>query len=110
MATVCRCPDRFKQLYNRIVDRFARSESCRRAKCYLLGLLDRVACKNGWQLAKATGETNQQGTQRLLNSTDWETDIVRDDLQEYMVEHLEAEQSGLLVVDEASFLKREKRA
>jgi SRSO17 transposase len=110
LDAVGRCSGRFEELYGRIARRFARSESRHRAKRYLLGLLDRVERKNGWQLAEATGETNPQGTQRLLNSADWDADEVRDDLREYVVEHLGDEESGLLIVDETGFLKKGEKS
>ena len=69
------------------------------------GLLDRVERKNGWQLAEHPGETGPQGVQRLLNAADWDVDAVRDDLQQYVVEHL-ADPDGVLVVDETGFLKK----
>ena len=37
--------------------------------------------------------------QRLLNSAKWDADAVRDDLREYVVEHLADEASGVLIVD-----------
>jgi SRSO17 transposase len=102
--------ERFEELYGRIAGHFARSESRHRAKRYLLGLLDRVERKNGWQLAEATGETNPQGTQRLLNSADWDADAIRDDLREYVVEHLADDDSGVLIVDETGFLKKGEKS
>jgi SRSO17 transposase len=75
-------------------------------KRYLLGLLGRVERKNGWQLAQAIGEDEPLGVQRLLNSAKWDTDAVRDDLREYVVEHLADEQSGVLIADETGFLKK----
>lgn len=101
---------RFEELYSRIARHFSRSESRHRVKRYLFGLLDRVERKNGWQLAEATGETNPQGTQRLLNSADWDADAVRDDLREYVVEHLADEDSGVLIVDETGFLKKGEKS
>jgi SRSO17 transposase len=66
--------------------------------------------KNGWQLtelavAELAGEKNPDGIQRLLNNALWEADAVRDDLWEYVVEHL-GEQNAVLVVDETGFLKK----
>lgn len=101
---------RFEELHSRIARHFSRSESRHRVKRYLFGLLDRVERKNGWQLAEATGETNPQGTQRLLNSADWDADAVRDDLREYVVEHLADEDSGVLIVDETGFLKKGEKS
>jgi SRSO17 transposase len=95
-----------EELHRRIAGRFARSEARERVKRYLLGLLGRVERKNGWQLAEVIGETDPQGVQRLLNSARWDADLVRNDLREYVVEHLGDEQSGVLIADETGFLKK----
>jgi SRSO17 transposase len=80
-----------EELHQRIAGRFARSEARERVQRYLTALLGRVERKNGWQLAQAIGETDpQEGVQRLLNSAKWDADAVREDLREYVVEHLEA--------------------
>jgi SRSO17 transposase len=92
-------------LHARIAGRFRRSEARERAKRYLAGLLDRVERKNGWQLAEHLGESGPQGVQRLLNAADWDVDAVRDDLRDYVVEHLGAP-DGVLIVDETGFLKK----
>ena len=76
-----------------------------RARRYLAGLLDRVDRKNGWQLAEHLGEQGPQGVQRLLNAAHWDADAVRDDLRDYVVEHL-GTPDGVLVVDETGFLKK----
>jgi SRSO17 transposase len=95
-----------EELQRRIAGRFARSEARERVKRYLLGLLGREERKNGWQLAEAIAETDPQGIQRLLNSARWDADLVREDLREYVVEHLGDEQSGVLITDETGFLKK----
>ncbi len=92
-------------LHGRIAKRFRRSEARERAKRYVAGLLDRIERKNGWQLAEHLGERGPQGVQRLLNTADWDTDAVRDDLRAYVVEHL-GDRSGVLIVDETGFLKK----
>jgi SRSO17 transposase len=61
--------------------------------------------KNGWQLAEAIGERDPQGVQRLLNSAKWEADAVRDDLRDYVLEHL-GDPSGVLVLTEMGFPKK----
>ena len=96
----------FGELHRRIGHRFCRSEARERARRYLLGLLGRVERKNGWQLAEAIGQRDPQGVQRLLNSAKWDADEVRDDLREYIVEHLGDEESGVFIVDETGFLKK----
>jgi len=92
-------------LHARIAGRFHRVEARERAKRYLLGLLDRVERKNGWQLAEQLGEAGPQGVQRLLNAAVWDEDAVRDDLRSYLVEHL-GNPEGVLIVDETGFLKK----
>jgi len=77
---------------------------------YLGALLDRVERKNGWQLAEAIGDVGPQGVQRLLNNAKWDADLVRNDLREYIVEHLADERSGLLIVDETGFLKKGQKS
>jgi SRSO17 transposase len=73
---------------------------------YLRGLLGRVERKNGWQLAEAIGDADPQGVQRLLNAAKWDADLVREDLRDYVVEHLGDEDSGVLIVDDTGFLKK----
>lgn len=79
----------------------------RRSPAYLKGLLSPVKRKNGWQLAELAGEKNPAGIQRLLNNALWAADLVRDDLREYVVEHL-GEEGAVLVIDETGFLKKGK--
>ena len=98
------------ELHERIGHRFSRSEPRERVKRYLLGLLGRVERKNGWQMAEAIGEQDPQGVQRLLNSAKWDADAVRDDLREYVVEHLGDEETGILIVDETGFLKKGEKS
>ncbi len=93
-------------LHARIAHRFARAEVRERARRYVAGLLDRVARKNGWQLAEAIGECGAKGVQRLLNATAWDADAVRDDLRDYVVDYLGDAASGILIVDETGFLKK----
>ena len=97
-------------LHRRIGHRFARSEARERVKRYLVGLLGRVERKNGWQLAEAIGEKDPQGVQRLLNSAQWDADEVREDLREYVIEHLGEEATGVLIVDETGFLKKGEKS
>jgi SRSO17 transposase len=99
----------FDAFHARIAGRFRRVEARERAKGYLLGLLDRVERKNGWQLAEQLGEAGPQGVQRLLNAAAWDEDAVRDDLRSYVVEHL-GDPAGVLIVDETGFLKKGRKS
>ncbi len=85
--------------------RFHRAEPRRRALDYLKGLLAPVERKHGWQLAEQAGDATPDGVQRLWYNYRWAADLVRDDLQDYVVEHL-ADADGVLVVDETGFLKK----
>jgi len=92
-------------LHDRIARHFVRSEPRGRALAYLTGLLSNVERKNGWQLAEYIGDATPDGVQRLLNSYEWDADLVRDDLRSYVVEHL-SDPHSVLVVDETGFLKK----
>jgi SRSO17 transposase len=93
-------------LHGRIAHRFARVEVRERVRRYLVGLLDRIERKNGWQLAEAIGEFGAKGVQRLLNAATWDAEMVRDDLRGYVIEHLGDDASGILIIDETGFLKK----
>jgi SRSO17 transposase len=98
--------DAVAELHSRIAYRFARSEVRERARRYLIGLLERVERKNGWQLAEAIGETGPRGVQRLLSAATWDADAVRDDLRAYVVDHLGDPTSGVLIIDDTGFVKK----
>jgi SRSO17 transposase len=110
LAAIARCAEAWAELHAKIGHRFARAEARERAGRYLAGLLERVERKNGWQLAEAIGETEPRGVQRLLSAAAWDTDGVRDDLRDYVVDHLADEATGVLIVDETGFLKKGKKS
>lgn len=93
------------EVHARIAPRFARSEPRERVLAYVRGLLAPLEKKNSWTLAEQAGEAIPDGMQRLLAYADWDADAVRDDVREYVVEHL-ADPTGVLVVDETGFLKK----
>ena len=97
------------EVHARIASRFSRSEPRERVAAYLRGLLAPLERKNGWTLAEQAGEANPDGMQRLLATADWNPDRVRDDLREYVVEHL-GDPGAVLVVDETGFLKKGSRS
>jgi SRSO17 transposase len=89
----------------RLSAHFARSEVRGRAQDYLRGLLSEAKRKNGWQLAEVAGNATPYGIQHLLGRANWDADAVRDDLREYVLEHLAGGES-VLVIDETGFLKK----
>ena len=84
---------------------FARSEVRQRARDYLHGLLSAAERKNSWQLAEVAGNATPYGLQHLLGRANWDADALRDDLREYVLEHLAGDES-VLVVDETGFIKK----
>jgi SRSO17 transposase len=99
-----------EDLHTRIVRRFRRAEVKERVGRYLGGLLAEISRKNSWQMAEVIGEAQPRGTQRILGGSRWEADGVRDDLRDYVVEHLGDERSGVLIVDETGFLKKGEKS
>ncbi len=94
-----------ERVWGRVRPRFARAEARVRCRRYVAGLLGAAERKNGWQLAEAAGEATPHGMQELLNRAVWDADAVRDDLRDYVVEHL-GDPAAVLIVDETGFLKK----
>lgn len=92
-----------------IAPRFARAEPRSNAVAYVRGLLADEERKNSWTLSERAGQTTPDAMQRLLSTTDWDPDGVRDDLLRYVSEHLGSNE-GILVVDETGFLKKGTRS
>jgi SRSO17 transposase len=90
---------------NRLSDHFARSEVRQRAQDYLRGLLSEAERKNSWQLAEVAGNSTPYGIQHLLGRASWDADALREDLREYVIEHL-ADSESCLIVDETGFIKK----
>jgi SRSO17 transposase len=97
------------RVHARIAGRFTRSEPRARAREYVSGLVAGLERKNGWTLAEQAGEVSPDGMQRLLRRADWDVDGVRDDVRDYVVEHL-GDRSGVLIVDDTGFLKKGVRS
>ncbi len=85
--------------------RFVRSEPRRNALGYVRGLLSDEERKNSWTLSERAGHGTPDGMQRLLSTTDWDPDAVRDDLFTYVKRHL-GDPDGILIIDETGFLKK----
>ena len=105
VAEVARWAEGIVRVHECIAGRFRRPEPRKRALEYLKGLLSPVERKNGWQLAEQAGDATPYGVQHLLSTYIWDADLVRDDLRDYVVEHL-GDANRVLVVDETGFLKK----
>jgi SRSO17 transposase len=93
------------RLHARIAGRFGRAEPRARVREYVSGLVAGLERKNGWTLAEHAGEACPDGMQRLLRRTDWDVNGVRDDVRDYVVEHV-GDADGVLIADDTGFLKR----
>jgi SRSO17 transposase len=97
------------ELHARIAPRFARAEPRRRVLGFLKGIMSEIPRKNGWQLAEQAREAVPYGMQRLLSGACWDENLVRDDLRNYVYEHL-GTPDGILVIDETSFPKKGEKS
>jgi SRSO17 transposase len=93
------------ELLGRVAGRFARADLRRRARAFVRGLLSELPSKNCWTIAEHAGDPNPDGMQHLLARAVWDHDKVRDDLRDYVVEHL-GDPEAVLVVDETGDLKK----
>jgi SRSO17 transposase len=80
-------------------------EPRRHAKALVLGLLADLPRKNCWTLAEHAGQATPDGLQHLLAGAVWDHDKVRDDIRDWLLEHL-ADPQAVLVVDETGDLKK----
>ncbi|MFK0223823.1 IS701 family transposase [Streptomyces vinaceus] len=93
-----------ESVFERVAGRFARADLRWRMRDYLRGLLAPLARKNGWQLAEYAGHRTPDGFQRLLNSSVWDADALRDDVRDYVAGKLGP--GGVLIIDDTGFIKK----
>jgi SRSO17 transposase len=93
------------ELLARVAGRFARVEPRRRVRAFVLGLLADLPRKNCWTIAEHAGEATPDGMQHLVERAVWDTDGVRDDLRDYVIDHL-GDPDAVLVVDETGDVKK----
>ncbi len=93
------------ELLGRVAGRFGRVDLRWRARAFVRGLLADLPRKNCWTIAEHAGDASPDGMQHLLGRAVWDQDTVRDDIRDYVVEHL-GEDEAVLVVDETGDLKK----
>jgi SRSO17 transposase len=93
------------ELLGRVAGRFGRVEPRRHARAFVLGLLADLPRKNCWTIAEHAGDPSPDGMQHLLGRVVWDEDAVRDDVRDYVVEHL-GDPEATLVIDETGDLKK----
>ncbi|MFD8501113.1 IS701 family transposase, partial [Amycolatopsis sp. NPDC059657] len=89
----------------RVAGRFHRVESRRRAARFVHGLLTELPRVNCWTIAEQVGDRTPDGMQHLLSRATWDADGVRDDLRDFVVEHL-GDTDVVLVLDETGDVKK----
>jgi SRSO17 transposase len=95
----------FDGLMGRIAGRFGRVEPRRHARDLVAGLMSDLPGKNCWTIAEHAGHPAPGRLQHLLARAVWDADGVRDDLRDYVTQHLGAT-DAVLVVDETGDLKK----
>jgi SRSO17 transposase len=101
----CRWKKGLEELLGRNAGRFGRVEPRWRARAFVLGLLTDLPRKNCWTIAEHAGDPSPDGMQHLLARAVWDEDKVRDEVRDYVVEHL-GEREAVLVIDETGDLKK----
>jgi SRSO17 transposase len=71
----------------------------------VLGLLADLPRKNCWTIAEHAGDATPDGMQHLLAGARWDADGVRDDLRNFVIDHL-GDPGAVLMVDETGDLKK----
>jgi len=92
-----------------IAGRFSRVEPRRLAFAYIRGLLAPLERRNGWTLSELAGRRSPNAMQEMLYSPCWDPDLVRDDVRDYLVEHL-GDPGGVLIADDTGFVKKGVRS
>jgi SRSO17 transposase len=93
------------RLLARMTARFPRVTTRRRAGMFLRGLLAELPTRNCWAIAEHVGDRDPHAMQNFLARAVWDTDGVRDDLRDYVIEHL-GDADAVLVFDETGDLKK----
>jgi SRSO17 transposase len=93
------------ELLGRVAGRFARVEPRRRARAFVCGLLAELPRKNCWTIAEHAGDATPDGMQHLLSQAVWDEDAVRDDIRDYVIDHL-GDPEAVLVLDETGDCKK----
>ena len=61
------------------------------------GLLAELPKKNGWTLSERAGHATADRMQWLLNGSVWDADQLRDEVRDYVVEHLGDADASLVI-------------
>ena len=101
--------NKLNKLLKMIEGCFSGKKGNEQALKYIKALLSEIERKNSWQIAEAQGEKTPYKTQQFLYRSVWESDGVRDELQDYVQEEL-GEEEGVYIIDETGFIKKGKKS
>ena len=105
VAEVAGWAQEFSRVEALLGPRFGRWEPRARAVGYVRSLMAPLERKNGWTISEATGARSPDSVQWLLTGADWDPDLLRDDLRDWVVDQL-GDPGGVLIVDDTGFLKK----
>lgn len=94
-----------EEVIGRVAARFGRAETRNTARKMVEGLACELPRKNCWTLSEHAGDETPNAMQNLLARASWDEEAVREDLRDYVVEHLGTEEP-ILVVDETGDVKK----
>lgn len=92
-------------LKGRLCSVFRRSEARASCSAFIDGLLSGIERKTGWLLAEQAGLERPWRMQALLGRSQWDCEMMRAVVFDYVIETL-GDRSGVLVVDDTGFLKK----
>ncbi|MFD7057062.1 transposase [Streptomyces mirabilis] len=72
---------------------------------FIEGLLAELPKKTGWTLSERAGHVTADRMQWLLNGSVWDADQLRDEVRDYVVEHL-GDADASLVIDDTQAQKK----
>jgi hypothetical protein len=75
------------------------------ARRYLSGLVEGLDHASGWSLAEQAGDHLAGRHAATAAVADWDVEVVRDDVRDYVVEHFH-DRLAVLIVDDTGFLKK----
>ncbi len=96
-----------REVKGRMRPLFSQERVAASANSFLDGLLGDERRKTGWRRAEATGDAGPWRQQAILGRGRWDADALRDVVREYVMEHLGADNT-VLVIDETGLLKQGK--
>ena len=88
-----------REVKSRMRPLFAQERAVLNAGLFIDGLLGDERRKTGWMRAEAAGDPGPWRQQALLGRDQWDADVLRDLVRDYVIEHL-ADANAVLVIDD----------